>query len=87
MDLLQNIQEDDSDAETADIQSCEDVYVLHEDNFGDLKSDFSSDNESLVSESSNSDISDFADTKTNSDTDEDQNLQNNTTSLATSDGT
>ena len=58
LDLLQNIQEDDSDAET-DIQSCEDVYDSHEDNFDELESEFSSDNESLVSESSNSDISDF----------------------------
>ena len=31
LDLLQNIQEDDSDAET-DNQSCEDVYDLREDN-------------------------------------------------------
>ena len=86
LDLLQNLQEDDSDAET-DIQSCEDVYDSREDNFDELESEFSSDNESLVSESSNSDISDFADIETNSETDEDQDLQNNTTSLAASDGT
>ena len=78
LDLLQNIQEDESDAET-DIQSCEDVYDSHGDNFVELESEFSSDNESLVSESSNSHISHFADTKNNSETDEDQNLQNNTT--------
>ena len=47
LDLLQNIQEDDSDAET-DIQSCEDVYDSREDNFDELESEFSSDNESLV---------------------------------------
>ena len=86
LDLLQNIQEDDSDAET-DIQSCEDVYDSREDNFDELESEFSSDNESLVSESSNSDISDFADIEMNSETDEDQDLQNNTTSLAAFDGT
>ena len=86
LDLLQNIQKDDSDAET-DIQSCEDVYDSREDNFNELESEFSSDNESLVSEPSNSDISDFADIETNSETDEDQDLQNNTTSLAASDET
>ena len=86
LDLLQNIQEEDSDAET-EIQSYEDVYDSREDNFDELESEFSSDNESLVSESSNSDISDFADIETNSETDEDQDLQNNTTSLAASDGT
>ena len=73
LDLLQNIQEDDSDAAT-DIQSCEDVYDSREDNFDELESEFSSDNESLVSESSNSYISDFADIETNSETDEDQDL-------------
>ena len=73
-------------AET-DLQSREDVYDSHEDNFDELESEFSADNESLISESSNSDISDFADTKKNSETDEDQDLQNNTTSLTTSDGT
>ena len=62
LDLLQNIQEDDSDAET-NIRSSEDVYDSNEDNFNELESEFSSDNESLVSESSNSDISDFADTE------------------------
>ena len=86
LDLLQNIQENDSDAEI-DIQSCEDVYDSHEDNFDELESEFSADKESLVSESSTFDISDFADTKKNSKTDKDQDLQNNTTSLTTSDGT
>ena len=81
----QNIHEDNSDAET-DIQPCKDVYDAHEDNFDELEIEFSSDNESLVSESSNSDISDFADAETNSGADEGQGLQNNTTSLATSDG-
>ena len=56
---------------------------FHEDNFDVLESEFLSDNESLVSESSNSNISDYADTETISETDEDQNLQNNSTSLAT----
>ena len=73
LDLLQNIQENDSDAEP-DFQSCEDVYDSHEDNFDELESKFLSDNESLVSESSNSNISDFADTETNLKTDEDQDL-------------
>ena len=86
LDLLQNIQEDDSDAEI-DIQSCEDIYDSHEDNCDELESEFSSDNESLVSESTNSDISDFVDTETNSETDENQDLQNNTISLATFDRT
>ena len=45
-------------AET-DLQSREDVYDSHEDNFDELESEFSADNESLVSESSNSHISDF----------------------------
>ena len=86
LNLLQNIQEDDSDAET-DIQSCEDAYDLHEDNLDESESEFLSDNESQVSESSNSGISDFADTETNSETDEDQDLQNSTKSLATSNRT
>ena len=64
-----------------------DVCDSHEDNFNELESEFSSDNESLVSESLNSYNSDFADTETNLETDEDQNFQNNKTSLATSDGT
>ena len=41
LDLLQNIQEDDSDAET-DIQSREDVYDSREDN-DELESEFSFD--------------------------------------------
>ena len=55
LDLLQNIQGDCSDAET-DTQSCEDVYDSHEGNFDALKSEYLSDNESLVLESSNSNI-------------------------------
>ena len=62
------------------------VYDLHEDNRDDLEGESSSDNESVVSESSNSEISDFEDNETNSKTDEDHVFQNNTTSFATSDG-
>ena len=39
LELLQNIQEDNSDAET-DIQSCEDVYDSHKDNFNKLDCKF-----------------------------------------------
>ena len=84
LELLQSIQEDDSDAEIV-IESDTDVYDLHEDNRDDSEVESSSDNESLVSESSNSEISDFED-ETNSITDEDHVYQNNTTSFATSDG-
>ena len=85
MELLQSIQEDDSDAENV-IESDTDVYDLHEDNRDDSKDESSSDNESLVLESSNSEVSDFEDNKTNSKTDEDHVFQNNTTSFANSDG-
>ena len=84
LELLQSIQEDDSDAEIV-IESDTDVYDLHEDNRDDSKGESSSDNESLVSESSNSEISDFEDNETNSKTDEDHVFQNNTTSFVTSD--
>ena len=77
--LLQNIQEDDSDAES-DMS----VYHLDEDNRDDSESESLS-GESLVSESSNSEISDFEDTETISETDEDDHVQqNNATSFATS---
>ena len=84
LELLQSIQEDDSNAEIV-IESDTDVYDLHEDNRDDSEGESLSDNESLVSESSNSEISDFEDNKTNSKTDEDHVSQNNTTSFATSD--
>ena len=84
LELLQSIQEDDSNAEIV-IESDTDVYNLHEDNHDDSESESSSDNESLVSELSNSEISDFKDNDTNSKTDEDHVYQNNTTSFATSD--
>ena len=84
LELLQSIQEDDSDAEIV-IESDTDVYDLHEDNRNNSEGESSSDNESLVSESSNSEISDFEDNETNSKTDEDHVFQNNTTSFATSD--
>ena len=54
--LLQSIQKDDSDAEIV-IESDTDVYDLHEDNRDDSEGESSSDNELLVSESSNSEIS------------------------------
>ena len=84
LELLQSIQEDDSDAEIV-IESDTDVYDLHEDNRNNSKGESSSDNESLVSESSNSEISDFEDNETNSKTNENHVFQNNTTSFATSD--
>ena len=83
LELLQSIQEDDSDAEIV-IESDTDVYNLHEDNRDDSEGESSSDNESLVSESSKSKISDFEDNETNSKKDEDHFYQNNT-SCATSD--
>ena len=49
LELLQSIQEDDSDAEIV-IESDKDVYDLHEDNRDDSEGESSSDNESLVSE-------------------------------------
>ena len=76
--LLQNIQEDDSDAE-----SDTSVYHLDEDNRDDSESESSS-GESLVSKSSNSEILDFEDTETISEMDEDHVQQNNATSFATS---
>ena len=82
---MQSIQEDDLDAEIV-IESDIDVYDLHEDNRDDSKGESSSDNELLVSESSNSEILDFEDNETNSKTNEDHVFQNNTTSFATSDG-
>ena len=83
MEFLQSIQEDDWDAEIV-IESDTDVYDLHEDNRDDSEGESSSDNESLVSESSNSEISDFKDNETNSKTNEYHVYQNNT-SFATSD--
>ena len=77
LELLQSIQEDDSDAEIV-IESDTDVYDLHEDNRDDSEGESLSDSESLVSESSNSEISDFEDNETNSKTDEDHVFQNNT---------
>ena len=84
LELLQSIQEDDSDTEIV-IESDTNVHDLHEENRDDSEDESSSDNESLVSESSNSEISDFKDNETNSKTDEDHVYQNNT-SFATSDG-
>ena len=85
LELLQSIQEDDSNAEIV-IESDTDVYDLHEDNRDDSEGESLSDSESLVSESSNLEISDFEDNETNSKTDENHVFQNNTTSFATSDG-
>ena len=82
LELLQNIQEDDSDAKS-DAESDVSVYHLDVGNRDDLESESSS-GESLVSESSNSEISDFEDTETISETDEDHVQQNNATSFATS---
>ena len=82
MEFLQNIQEDDSDAES-DAESDTSVYHLDEDNRDDSKSESSS-GESLVSESPNSKISDFEDTEAISETDQDHVEQNNATSFATS---
>ena len=70
LELLQSIQEDDLDAEIV-IESDTDVYDLHEDDCDDSEGESSSDNESLVSESSNSEISDFEDNERNFKTDED----------------
>ena len=85
LELLQSIQEDDSGAEIV-VESDADVYDLHEDNRDDSENESLSDNESLVSKSSNSEILDFEDNETNFKTDEDHAYQNNTTSFATSDG-
>ena len=85
LELLRNIQEDDSDAES-DVESDTNAHDIHENNRDNSESEFSSDNESLMSESSNSDILDFEDTETNSKTEEDHVRQNNTTSFATSAG-
>ena len=81
LELLQNIQEDDSDAKS-DAESDASVYHLDVDNRDDLESESSS-GESLVSESSNSEISDFEDTETISKTEENHVQQNNATSFAT----
>ena len=81
-ELLQNIQEDDVDSKS-DAESDTSVYHLDEDNRDDSESESSS-GESLVSESSNSEISDFEDTETISEMDEDHVQQNNATSFATS---
>ena len=70
LELLQSIQEDDSDAEIV-IKSDTDIYDLHEDNRDDSKGKSSSDNKLLVSESSNSEILDFEDNETNFKTNED----------------
>ena len=82
LELLQNIQEDDSDAKS-DAESDTSVYHLNEDNRDDSESESSS-GESLVSESPNSEILDFEDTETISETDEDHVQQNYATSFATS---
>ena len=82
LELLHNIQEDDSDAES-DAESDTNVYHLDDDNREDSESESSS-GELFVSESLNSEISDFEDTKTISETDEDHVQQNITTSFATS---
>ena len=81
-EFLQNVQENDSDAES-DAESDTSVYHLDEDNRDDSESESSS-GESLVSESSNLEISDFEDTKAISETNEDHVQQNNATSFATS---
>ena len=78
LELLQNIQEDDSDAES-DIKSDIDVYDLHEDNCNNSESESSSDNQLLVSES-NSEISSFVDMETNFEMDEGLVHQDNSTS-------
>ena len=82
LELLQNIQEDDSVA-VSDAESNTSVYHLDEDNRHDSDRESSS-GESLVSESSNSEISDFEDTEAISETDEDHVQQNNAISFATS---
>ena len=82
LELLQNTQEDDSNAES-DGESDQSVYHLDGDNRGNLESESSS-GESLVSESSNSEISNFEDTEIISETDEDHVQHNNATSFATS---
>ena len=84
LELLQSIQEDDSDVEIV-IESDAGIYNLHEDNRDNSEGKSSFDNESLVSEFSNSEIWDFEDNETNSKSDEDHVYQNNTTSFATSD--
>ena len=82
LELLQNIQKDDFDAKS-NAESDVSVYHLDVGNRDDSESESSS-GESLVSESSNSEISDFEDTETISETDEDHVQQNNATSFATS---
>ena len=82
LELLRSIHEDDSDAER-DIEFDPDVE-LHKDDCGDSESESSSDNELLVSESTNSEISDLEDAETDSETNGDH--QNNITSYATSAG-
>ena len=82
LQLLQNIQEDDSDAES-DAESDTSVCHLDEDNRDDSESESSS-GELLVSESSNSEILDFENTETISETDEDHVQLNNAASFATS---
>ena len=69
LEYRQNIQEDDSDAES-NAESDTSVSHLEEDNRDDSESKSSS-GESLVSESSNSEILDFEDTETISETEED----------------
>ena len=56
---------------------------MHEDNRSNSESKSSSDNESLISVLSNSEISDFEHTKTSSEVDENRVHQNSTTSFAT----
>ena len=82
LELLQNIQEDNSDAES-DAESDTSVYHLDEDNRDELERESLS-GESLVSELLNSEIADFEDTETISETNQDHVQQNNATSFATS---
>ena len=65
LEWLQNIQENDFGTES-DIASDTDVYNLLDDNHDNSESESSSDNESLVSESSNSEIFDVEHIETSS---------------------
>ena len=80
-----NIQEDDFGSES-DIASDTDVYNFHNDNRNNLESESSSDNESLVSKSSNSEISDFGRNETSSEADKIHVHQYSTTSFVASAG-
>ena len=68
LEWLQNIKEDYSGTES-DTALDTDVYNLHENNRNNSESESSSDNELIVSESSNSKILDFEHTKTSSEPD------------------